>query len=252
MMVPRQRFRRISWLDHMVRRFQDRWETNPQYRAMISGVVGLTLILTLCTCTGLMTVVTNNALASLGLTNGSGNNINSTTGSGNAGSGLKFPTPTFGTLPVTETPVGNSIPSSQTPPPATTASPTPSANSATPTATGSGTNTAQFVCSGGGNGVTWTFSPCPLVHGQGGSITISTNVPAYKNASANVIVSFGACSSGNCTIDYTPAQFHLTNGVGVISFTVAANVQVGGPPVTGEINITGGPTVGINTVGSVT
>ena len=68
MMVPRRRFQRVSWLDHIVRRFQDRWETNPQYRALISGVVGLALILTLCTCTGLMTVVSNNALASLGLT----------------------------------------------------------------------------------------------------------------------------------------------------------------------------------------
>ena len=69
---------RPSWLDYFVRRFQDRWETNPQYRAMVSGVVGLALILTLCTCTGLMTVVSNSALASLGLTNGSGITHNST------------------------------------------------------------------------------------------------------------------------------------------------------------------------------
>src|SRR5215469_10502787 len=120
MMVPRQPRWRVSWLDYMVRRFQDRWETNPQYRAMISGVVGLTLILTLCTCTGLMTLVTNNALASLGLTNGNGsNNINSTTGTGKEGAGLTFPTATFNTVPVTVTPVGTGIPSSQTPPPAT-------------------------------------------------------------------------------------------------------------------------------------
>jgi hypothetical protein len=249
MMVPRQRLRRVSWLDQIVRRFQDRWETKPQYRAMISGVVGLSLILALCACTGLMTVVTNNALASLGLGGGGGNNITSDTGTGKDSTAPIFPTSTFGAMIPTLTPAGSSIPSSQTPPPASTVTPTSSAGYPTPTSSGGGINNAQFICSGGGNGVTWTFSPCPLVHGQGGSITISYG---HSNASANVIVSFGACSSGDCTIDYTPAQFHLTNGVGVISFTVAGDVQVGGPAVSGEINITGGPTVGINTVGSVT
>src|SRR5512146_1635886 len=39
---------RRSWLDSIVYRFQHHWETNPQYRAAVSGVVGLVLILSLC------------------------------------------------------------------------------------------------------------------------------------------------------------------------------------------------------------
>jgi hypothetical protein len=237
----------------MVRRFQDRWETNPQYRAMISAVVGLALIVTLCTCTGVMTLVANNALASLGLTNGSGsNNINSQTGTGNVKDGLKFPTATFGALTPVLTPVGSPIPSSQTPPPASTATPTATDNP-TSTTGGGGPNTAQFVCTGTGNGITWTFSPCPLVHGQGGSLTISA--PGHPNTGTNILVNFGNCTAGsNCTIDDPPSSTFQTNGSGteVISFTVPADAQVGGPPMSGMIQLSSGQSVGINTVGSVT
>ena len=165
---------------------------------------------------------------------------------------LKFPTATFGPFNSAVTPVGSPITSSQTPPPAGTETATVTGGYGTPTSTGGGTNTAQFICTGTGNGITWTFSPCPLVHGQGGSLTISA--PAYKNTYTNIIASFGACPAGNCTIDDPPSgSFHTdANGIEVISFTVAGDVQVGGPPVTGEINLSGGPTAGINTVGSVT
>ena len=47
-MMPRQPFSGNTWLDLVVRRFQDRWETDPQYRALVSGVVGLVLVITLC------------------------------------------------------------------------------------------------------------------------------------------------------------------------------------------------------------
>src|SRR5215831_18654203 len=35
-------------LDHLIHRFQHRWETNPQFRAAMSGVLGLSLIIFLC------------------------------------------------------------------------------------------------------------------------------------------------------------------------------------------------------------
>jgi len=240
---------RQSWLDQFVRRFQDRWETNPQYRALVSGLVGLVLILTLCVCTGLMTVASNNVLASIGLTNGSSNtNINTDTGTNNVKQASSFPTATFGPFNPQSTPVGSPLASSQTPPPNATATQAGDNPTATPT-TGS-INTAQFICTGTGSGITWTFSPCPLVHGYGGTLTISA--PAYPNTGTNIIVNFGNCPKGDCTIDDSPAQGFQTNGSGVeiLSFTVARDVEVGGPPVTGEINLSSGPTAGINTQGS--
>jgi len=251
MMVPRQPIRRYSRLDYFVRRFQDRWETNPQYRAMVSGGVGLVLILTLCTCTGVMTVVSNNALVSLGLASSgnNGNNINSSTGTNKLTGALTFPTATFSASQVPTggaTPQGSPIGTSGTPVPNATATPTEDAN---PTPTSGGGNNSPFVCTGTADGVTWTFNPCPLMVGQSGSMTISA--PAYPNTSTNIIVSFGACPKGDCTID-DPGNAFKTNasGIEVISFTVAADVQVGVAPVTGEIGLGSGPTTSINTVGT--
>src|SRR5215469_5125705 len=145
MMTPRQPFQRISWLDQFVRRFQDRWETNPQYRSLISGLVGLVLVLTLCTCTSLLTVAGNNVLASVGLTNGN-SGINSTTGSTQLQGAQTFPTATFGPFNDQPTPQGAAVASSSTPPPGPTATATqPADNNPTPTSGGGGTNTATFV-----------------------------------------------------------------------------------------------------------
>ena len=54
--------------------------------------------------------------------------------------------------------------------------------------------------------------------------------------------------------DYLPAQGFKTDATGTetISFVVAKDVQVGGPPVTGEINLSGGLTIVIDTQGSCT
>jgi hypothetical protein len=250
MMTPRQQFRRISWLDQFVRRFQDRWETNPQYRSLVSGLVGLVLVLTLCACTGLLTVAGNNVLASVGLTNSNSNSgVNSNTGTTQLQGAQTFPTATFGPFTNQPTPLGTPLPSSQTPPPGPTATATQSANN-NPTPTTGGTNTATFICTGSNSGITWTFNPCPLVVGQAGTLTISA--PGYPNTGTNIIINFGYCAKGDCTVDDPPAQGFKTDGNGVetISFVVAKDVQVGGPPVTGEINLSGGPTAGINTQGS--
>ena len=242
---------RPSWLDYFVRRFQDRWETNPQYRAMVSGGVGLVLILTLCACTGVMSVVGSNALASLGLGGGNGNNnINSDTGTNKTTGELKFPTATFNSSQASlggATPVGTALGDSTTPVPNATPSPTEDAN---PTPTSGGSDNSQFICTGTADGVTWTFSPCPLVVGEGGSLTISA--PAYPNTGTNILVSFGFCPQGDCTVDDPPSEGYKTNasGIEVISFTVAADVQVGVAPVTGQLGFAGGPTTSINTVGT--
>ncbi len=248
-MTPRQPYSRITWLDQLVRSFQDRWETNPQYRAVVCGVVGLVLVFTLCTCTGLLTLESNNILAIVGLgSNTSNSTFNNDTGSQNVQPASSFPTATFGPVYTSATPVGTTLPTSTTPLPGPTPAPTATAGATTPP--GGGTNTATFVCSGGGSGITWTFSPCPLVHGQAGTLTISA--PAYPNTSTNILVNFGYCPRDDCTIDDPPGQGYQTNGSGVetLSFTVAQDVQVGGPPVTGEINLSNGPTAGINTQGS--
>jgi hypothetical protein len=239
---------RRSWLDQFVRRFQDRWETNPQYRSLVSGLVGLVLVLTLCSCTGLLTVAGNNLLASVGLTN-SNSGFNSDTGTNNVQQASSFPTATFGTFANQPTPVGSPLATSQTPPPGSTATPTQSESNPTPTSGGG--NTATFICTSTNSGITWTFNPCPLVHGQAGTLTITA--PGYPNTGTNIIVNFGYCQKGDCTVDDAPAQGFQTNGNGVetISFVVAQDVEVGGPPATGEINLSNGPTAGINTQGSV-
>jgi hypothetical protein len=234
----------------LVRRFQDRWETTPQYRAMVSGGVGLVLLLTLCTCTGVMSVVGNNALVSLGLAsaNNSTNPFSNDTGTNKIGANPSFPTATIAALPTGgATPEGSPFGDSLTPVPDATATPTESIN---PTPTSGGGNNSQFICTQTVDSVTWTFNPCPLMVGESGSMTI--DAPTHPNTGTNIIVSFGACPRGDCTVDDPANLGYKTNasGVEVISFTVAADVQVGGPPVTGEIQFSSGPpTIGINTQG---
>ncbi len=152
-----------------------------------------------------------------------------------------------GTSSATRTVVAPTVSTATTNAPAATATQS-GANSLTPT---SGVNIATFICTSSNSGITWTFNPCPLVVGQPGTLTISA--PRYPNTATNIIVVFGNCPQGDCTIDDPPALGFKTNGNGVetISFVVASDVQVGGPPVIGEINLSGSPTSGmINTQGS--
>jgi hypothetical protein len=51
----------------MVYSFQHRWETNPQYRAAVSGVVGLVLLVAMCSCSGIVSAMANTTLASMGI-----------------------------------------------------------------------------------------------------------------------------------------------------------------------------------------
>src|SRR5579871_3935597 len=61
------RMTRKTWIDDFLERFQHRWETNPQYRAAMSGVFGLVFLLTLCGCVGFVSVGATSVLHALGI-----------------------------------------------------------------------------------------------------------------------------------------------------------------------------------------
>src|SRR5258707_5770693 len=85
------RFQRISWLDSLVYGFQHRWETNPQYRAAVSGVAGLAMVLVLCACLGVLTTAANAALAGFGVGGGNGLLHTNDTGTGQLAAGREIP-----------------------------------------------------------------------------------------------------------------------------------------------------------------
>src|SRR5258708_9652521 len=92
-------FRRISWVDNLVYRFQHRWETNPQYRAAASGVAGVAMILVLCACLGILTTAANAALAGFGVGDGNGLLGTNDTRTGQLAAGQEIPTATPPTPP---------------------------------------------------------------------------------------------------------------------------------------------------------
>lgn len=170
--------RRDSWLDRIVYSFQHRWETNAQYRAAVSGVVGLLLIIAMCSCTGIVSAMASGALASVGLGNTSAATGNQGSGTLNTGTnpltGAKqFAIPTQVWTPGV-VPPASPLPNSQTPAP----TPTPA-----PTATDTPTPPPCISnCGGGGGGgysvtVTASTSPTTWIAGQSATIYIHTSVP---------------------------------------------------------------------------
>jgi len=234
-------------LERMVRQFHHRWETSPQYRATVTAVLGAAMIISICASGTLVAMAANSALGGLGITSASGAYSSSlSTGTQKLRAIEKFPTPTFTNNTQTAPPPVSTIPSSQTPMPGQTPTPSPTIGLATTPTAGGGGGQMPTTCNGGGGGGTWQIAPCPLVHGQGGSLTIVDT--AYPGASVNVVLSFGVCSgNSSCSDVYSPAGGYALNGNGAltISFTVPANAQPGAAPVSGMINISGGPTMGI-------
>ncbi|MGZ3663989.1 MAG: hypothetical protein ACXWQR_09825 [Ktedonobacterales bacterium] len=219
--------RRDSWLDRIVFNFQHRWETNAQYRATVSGVVGLLLIVAMCSCTGIVSALANGALASVGLGTGSGPTTNQGSGILNTGTnpitGAKqFAIPTQVWTPGV-VPPASPIPNSQTPAPTATSAPTPTD---TPTPTPCTSN-----CGGGGGGgggysvtVTASITPSPLVGGQQATIHIQTSVP-------NDGVGFLITGHNGGTQTYEPAGTTDASGNFSMSFTApscqgSANILV--------------------------
>jgi hypothetical protein len=197
--------RRLSWLDSLVYGFQHRWETNPQYRAAASGVVGLLTILVLCACLGILTTVANATLAGFGAGSTGGVLVSTDTGTGKLAAGHTFPTATPPAVPAGAL-VGGAIPNSQTPKPGPTDAPTPTD---TPTATPCTSN-----CSGGGAGgcngnVSGSGSPSTWVSGQSATVNVHTSCP---NIPINIIISF---PSGATILNDGQGQ---TDGSGNYSF----------------------------------
>ncbi|HEX5548969.1 MAG TPA: hypothetical protein VFX24_16305, partial [Ktedonobacterales bacterium] len=160
---------RISMLEQAIRRFQGRWETNRQFRAMASGVIGLVMIVALCSCMGVVTTVANSALAGFSAARDSG-----TTGNTNTGTGLikgvpTFPTATAPSWQQSGVPPYTIIPNSQTPVPKPTDPPTATPGNGGP----GGPGGLPTTCNGGQGRNTWALTPCPQVHGQAGTLTIA-------------------------------------------------------------------------------
>lgn len=172
--------RRRSGLDRLIFRFQDRWETNRQFRAMLSGLLGLVMVIALCSCMGVVTTVANNTFANVSAARDAGVNSNTTqnadTGIGQVKGVPTFPTSTIAPWQQSGTPTYNVIPDSKTPAPSPTSPPTATPM---PTDTPCVTN-----CGGGGGGggggtfgatLTGSASPATWSAGVAGAFTVHSS-----------------------------------------------------------------------------
>lgn len=239
-----------SFLDQLVDRFRHRWETNRQYRAAFSGVVGLVVLIALCSCAGIVSSVTTRVLATSGF--GSSDGVGPLSGVGGPAvfGAQHFPTETLPAWQPGQIPNGPPIPNSGTPYPSPTHPPTPTA-APSPTGFptppgGGGGGGVPTTCSGskkdGGATDTWSFSSCPVPAGQ--NVTLSIYAPGHPNGQVSVLVNFG-CSSAGCT---NPANTpYNLDGSGSLSISIpvpaaAANSKT---PISGFANILGGASLSI-------
>lgn len=231
---------RTNPLDQIIHRFQDRWEMDRHFRATLSGALGLVMIVSLCACMGIVTTVANGALAGVSQARDSGGPQNSNTGTGLIKGVPTFPTATVPPWQQGNPPAAGLIPESQTPMPRPTQEPTATNMPGGP----GGPGGFPTTCNGGGQGnSTWAMSPCPQIHGQAGTLTISA--PKYPNASLNIVIGFGSCN--NCGVIFPPGTYSLdASGNATVSYTVPAAAANSTTPITGMINIGGGPTLSIN------
>jgi hypothetical protein len=160
-------------LDHLIHRFQHRWETNAQFRAAMSGVLGLALIVFLCVGVAGVNAAATNVLSAVGFGGAGGRDQGNLDPGGQFVNGnWVFYTPTVPDWKSGGTPGSNPIPNSQTPQPSPTPTATPpDAATATP---------CKLNC-GGGGGVTITAAcvptPCQWYRGQPATLTFHTSKP---------------------------------------------------------------------------
>jgi hypothetical protein len=140
---------RKTWLDDFLERFQHRWETNPQYRAAMSGVLGLVFLITICGCVGVVSTGATSVLHAMGIGATANDGPNQPGGTGSDIKGVA----TFPLTTVTPPQPGSipyaTIPASGTQVPTATPSPTPT-DTATPTPC-----VSNCGGGGGGGGTTW-------------------------------------------------------------------------------------------------
>lgn len=221
-----------SFLDVLIARFRDRWETNPQYRAAMSGVLALVTLIALCSCAGIVSSVAGNVLMASGL--GPTSNANPQQGSSTGGlvqGAAVFPIVTPALPTPINTPAADPAPMSQTPAPTPTSAPTPTPPpTVTPCITGCGGG------GGGGSAVTvsvTSWSPTKWIACPGSSncdsVTVHTSVP---NTGVNLIITacnnatvLSASSNPNATTDGNGNYTFSFNGQGPKS-QPTANVWV--------------------------
>jgi hypothetical protein len=142
-------------LDHLIQRFQHRWETNPQFRAAMSGVLGLSLIVFLCVGVAGVNAAATRALAAIGFGSAGGNQGNLDPGGQIVNGNWIFYTPTVQDWKGGGTPGSSPIANSQTPQPSPTPTATPpDAPTATPCHSNCGGQTGIVTASW--NPATWT------------------------------------------------------------------------------------------------
>ncbi len=120
-------------LDHLIHRFQHRWETNPQFRAAMSGVLGLSLIIFLCVGVAGVNAAASRVLGAVGFGSSGGGQGNIDPGGQIVNGNWTFYTPTVPDWKGGATPGSSPINNSQTPQPSPTPTATPpDAPTATP------------------------------------------------------------------------------------------------------------------------
>lgn len=236
---------RRSWLDSIVYRFQHHWETNPQYRAAVSGVVGLVLILSLCTCMGVLNRTAGAALAAVGFGTGDAGPLGTpNTGTNKVGCCNSFPTPTV--LYPTNGPAPHAtVPESQTPPPYATATEAPTPTDTPNPGGGGGGGGGGGACNGNGGSTTWVFDPCPAKHGN--LVTLTINATGFGGKQMSLEVKWGETSVDTaCFWFFQPPNGGITlppNGIWTNSYTIPADCN---GPVSGVYMIQGGPSAVIS------
>jgi hypothetical protein len=238
--LPRGATLDTSLLDRALANFHHRWETDALYRARISAVGGAATLLFLCGLAATISLVANAAFGGAGSAGGSPQTA--LNGSG-AASGLPtFPTGSVPPWTPGTTPNGAPAPNSQTPPPSATKQPTTTPGGFdTPTPGG----TLPTTCNGSSGRNTWALTPCPQLAGQSGTLTISA--PNHPGASLNIVLSFGVCANNqNCTLLFTPDKYSLNaSSTATITYTVPAAAANNTAPISGMIQVSGGPTLSI-------
>ncbi len=213
-------------IDRIIQRFQHRWETDRQYRAAMSGVFGILLIVVLCTGVGLLDVTATNVLAAVGFQMPGSSNPSSSqqnTDTGVVVGGLRqFPTETIPSWPGQVTPPSSPIASSGTPQP----SPTPTA---TPTdAATSGPCTSN--CGGGGQPaghISASWSPLTWASGQTGASFTVHATDNNGNPKAGVGIAIIYTWAGSKTwLDEPPNLGGTTDASGNYTST-GSHLQVG-------------------------
>ena len=189
-------------LDHVIHRFQDRWETNRQFRAAMSGVLGLVLLAVLCGGVGVVNALTMQALAAFGVSAaaGAGGHQNDSTGAQIVNGSLVFPTPSV-TWTSAGVPNASPLANSLTPAP----SPTPTA---TPTDVPT-SGPCKTNCGGGGVTVTAAAVPAVWTKGLAVQITFHTSKP---NDGINAFIHWS--NGANWLSATTPGAPQQTDGSG--------------------------------------